>query len=751
LTRAAQALANAQDRARGLIRELVRDIGNSSGVRDNTGVRGQITVVTPGQAPNTFVASTLPSMKLDIIKPAEGDPRRGPTGAFINPDTGKEDPTLQAPKGQVVLPASGGMSLERVFVGLRQPAVDTDGDGFFDRPGYYNNPYDGLLMASNTLQDNLYVLLKANVQVKIWDRTLNKYVVNTAFFQDANGDDVPDDIDDPAFFTLLPGVDANYVTGALTVAGQAKAARIANWLKRSNVVTETSRFDMIAPVYDRRTRQVYYVGNVPQLVPLVRFQPTRVTSEPAAPKSAVRSGEETSNMIKIGPDMFRTQYGLWASLLMRTWPSAWPTNLAANGDRAGDVRRRWDQAVNGPNPYLVARNWYDVNGAERFSVFGFDPNTMTNDIAEGVEVFDVTRFAEVHRIPKPDWIANAGATYPYAFTEAVNAANARSGWLSQQIWRLNFVPFVPDTRNGLAISSFDSREVGNDQTIPFDYRVPTWAQQSARGLPLDLRLGIRVSPYDGTTALDYTPNNDPDVATGNWYDTIFQPINRRFNKLWTDFPTLAPGLDRSQYVKRFIDLRVMPQADGTNGPLDPGNGIARPYITPGSETIIGPDQRPGANYGKYVRYTRVSQRPVGANQYFINYVDQPEPDWSLLGIAFGGIVGNIYDPLDYSPTSLLQAVIEAPYRAGYVELNSRFGEPIPSGYTDTTGFQPTGNIFVSYRFQFTEPNDVVAVDYDSTQVMEINLTIRNYPQTQNIPNPQSITVKGSAEVRNFVR
>jgi hypothetical protein len=58
---------------------------------------------------------------------------------------------------------------------------------------------------------------------------------------------------------------------------------------------------------------------------------------------------------------------------------------------------------------------------------------------------------------------------------------------------------------------------------------------------------------------------------------------------------------------------------------------------------------------------------------------------------------------------------------------------------------------VTYRFQTTEPNDVVAVDYDSTQVMEVNLTVRNYPQVNNIPNPQTVTVKGAAEVRNFVR
>lgn len=750
LTRAAQAFANAQDLARTLIRSIEREVGNAAAVRDNTGNRGGITVVTPGKD-GTPVASTLPSMKLDLVKPSEGDASlRDADGAFYNPDTGKFDPTLQGPKGQVSLPAAAGMAMRRYFVGLRAPLTyNAAGDPI--GAGTYNNPYDGLLMGRNGAQDNLFVLYRAEVQVKVWDRNLRKYVVNTRLFQDADNDGQPDDIDDPAFFTLLPGVDYN--AGGFIGNGLAKAQRIGQWLKRSVVVTETSRFDMVAPIYDKGSRKVHYVGNRPQLVPLIRFQPTRVTSEPAAGQSTVRAGEEGPNMVKVGPDMFRTQYGAWSSLLMRMWPSAWPANYAANGDRAGNVRLRWDQAGNGTSPYLVARTWYDNNNKERFSLYAFDPNNagMTNDLIHGDEVFDITRYFEVRRLPKRDDVSGNPLPLPYAFSEAVNAADARTGWLGNALWRHNFVPFVPDTRNGQVVSSFESREVGTDQAIPYDYRVPTWGQQTATGLGLDLRTGVRVSPYDAANALDYTPNNDPDINTGTWSDLVFQPVNRRFNKLWADFPLLAPGLDRAQYVKRFIDLRVCQQPDNTNGPLDPANGLARTYITPGSETVIGPDQKPGPNYGKYIRYTRSALRPVGANQYFINYVDQPEPDWLSLGINFSGIVGNIYDPLDYSPTSLLQAILQPQYRAGYIELNSRFGEPIPSGYGDASGFHPTGNIFVSYRFQFTEPNDVVAVDYDSTQVMEVNLTIRNYPQTQNIPNPQSITVKGSAEVRNFVR
>ncbi|MBS1712862.1 MAG: prepilin-type N-terminal cleavage/methylation domain-containing protein [Armatimonadetes bacterium] len=741
LTRAAQGFADAQDKARSLIARLERELQNAAAVRDNSASRGACTVVVPGKD-GTAVATDLPFTKLDAYKPSEGDPTRGPSGAFINPDTGKEDPTLQAPKGQPNFPAASGMSMTRYFVGLHSP-VSTGAGGQPVAPGVYNNPYDGLLMSLNASRDNLYVLYRAEVQVKVWRN--GQYVVNTDLFQDANNDGQADDIDDPAFFTLLPGVDANYANGSLTAQGQAKGLRILNWLKKARVVTEVSRYDMVQAVYDRRTRAVYYVNNVPQLVPLVRFQPTRVTSEPAAGTTAVRTGEETNNALKVGPETFTTQYGAWSSLLTRTWPSIWPATFAANGARAGDQRARWGSDPNDPTPaYIVGRTWNN-GGADVFSLFYYDPATMADDMNDGLEIFNVTRCLDIRRLPRPD--VNAGGyVYPFAFTDSVNAATLNGNVGA----RLNFVPAVPDTRNGKLLSSFDSREVGTDQTLPYEYRVPSWGQQSAAGQPFDLRTGVRVSPYNGGAAQDYTPNNDPDVGTGVWTDPIFQPVNRRFNKLWNDFPTLLPGLDRAQYVKRFIDLRVCPQPDGTPSVLDPASGIGRAFVTPGSETVIGPDQRPGPNFGRYVRYSRVSQRPVGPNQYLINYVDQPEPDYSLV-FAGQSIIGNPYDPLTPVPQTPVQALIQPQFRAGYVELNSRFGEPIPSGYSDSSGFHPTGNIFVTYRFQYTEPNDVIAVDYDSTQVMEVSLTIRNYPQTQNLPNPPSITVKGSAAVRNFVR
>jgi len=44
----------------------------------------------------------------------------------------------------------------------------------------------------------------------------------------------------------------------------------------------------------------------------------------------------------------------------------------------------------------------------------------------------------------------------------------------------------------------------------------------------------------------------------------------------------------------------------------------------------------------------------------------------------------------------------------------------------------------------------MAVDYDTRQLMEVLLTVRNYAQTT-LPNPQYVTLKATATVRNPIR
>jgi prepilin-type N-terminal cleavage/methylation domain-containing protein len=689
LSRAAESFAAAQDRARTLIAEIEQEISDGAGVRDNSGARGAIDVVVPG-ADATPVVVRLENSKLDIILPAEGDPGNQIGGAYINPDTGKADPTLRAPRGQVNLPVGQGQTILRYFIGLRAPIVDADNDGVYDTAGQYTNPYDALLTAVEGGRDNLFVLYRAEV------------TNSPEFFEVVNGTTV---LDDPSFFTMLPGVDYDEVTGEIL--NTDKADRIENWMRNARVLTEISRYDMVRPVYNKATQEVIYDGNVPRLISLVQFNPTRVSNEPLESMLAVRTGEEADNAEKVGPDAFKADYGAWTSAVIRYWPSTYPEAFDPGQD-AGAVRPAWQAG----EPYLVARPRLSGDGQQvGYSLFAFDPNSMANDAVEGVEVFDVARYIQAEQ-----------QNQPWAFTQAVNDANARSGWLSDETLRETFVPFVPEPRGGRLVASFDVREGGGNQGAPAD---------------LTPRLG---------TGPALTPAQDGAAGPGSDWSS-FDAVNQRFNSLWNNWDSLAPDLDRSRFVKRYVDLRTLPTADGLLTPLAPEDlrsggfssilaGLSRAQIVPGSETVIGPDQNPGPNYGNLVRYTRVTQRPVGPNQYLINYVDQQEPDYDALGFPVGA---EYYDPGTYVPGDLLSEVIQPRFRAGYLELNSRFGEPLPEG-----------NIFVTYRFQFTEPEDLVAVDYDTAEAIDIVLTIRNYPQTS-LPNPPSVTVRGSAKVRNFVR
>lgn len=679
LTRSAQGFSEAQDRARILIDRISREIGNASGVRANEGLAGAVAVVVPGAngQPETVI---LPYTKLDLVVPAQGDPSAIVNGAFVDPNTGKGDPTLRAPKGQVVLPAAPGASIVRYWVGLRRPFATEAGVRV---PRRYDNPYDGLLTARSTNRDNLYVLYRAEVQPIVFQN--GQYRVNAALFVDANNDGAPDDIDDPAFFTLLPGTDVatepvNNQGGALTAAGQAKAQRIQNWLSRATVVTEISRYDMIRPIYDRRSRQVTYdpnaanVLNVPRLVPLIQLRPTRVTNEPAEGMTAVRQGQEADGMDREAPDVYRTQYGAWTNPVVRLWPAGWDPNVPA------------------ANSYLVGR---PDPAAPGLSVFLYDPD-LGAELSTGTELFDIEEYASS---------LNLNRRFP--FSRAVSAANTRSGWLGNALARAAFEPFFLDARGGRVVASFDISEVGNPAQ-PVDPNNP-------RNLPV------------AATGPALTPNNDAGLGAGVFSDAQYASINRKFNKIWNDYPALRPNLHR------FLDLRVVPTGDGTPTPLNPiaTIGFDRARIVPGSEVVYGPDQVPGANYGSMVRYTRTVGNP-GPNQYRLNYVDLAEPtDYTLLGVP--------NPPAQYTPTDFVSAVIQPRFRAGYLQFNSDPNVPLPQG-----------NIFVSYRFQFTGKGDVVAVDYDSREIMSILLTIRNYPQTTQ-PDPQSITLNGAAKVRNFLR
>ncbi len=707
-TRSAQAFSDAQDRARIVADRIAREIGNAASVRNTQNVVATTLNGNPASVlanslivkvpkigsqsnPNpTLIEVVLPYVKLDIVKPAEGDYSQSP-GQYKNPNNGFIDPTLLAPRGQPVLPVAPGSTVVRYFVGLRDPF------------NAYNNPYDGILMGRSGSRDNLFVLYRVEFQPYIYragtgsngDISSRWRPNPTYFLSDPVTDTVITNFDDPRFFLW----DNAYPN---------KKTIIQNWQTHAVIQTEINRYDMIQPVYDKFSHQVTYSGDAPLIVPLIQFRPSHMSNDPAMGQVASRQGEETNNGAAIGPDVYRTQYGLWTNQIARVWPQGWAPAGSASGF----------------NQYFVGRN-DPSNGKSGappgYSVYFYDPSVSQTDYNSGQECFDIFTY---------DYVSANSGLYP--FTQAINAANNRSLWLENQNIRNLFVPFDMNTAKGALVTSFNISEVGDPSQSP--------PASNPQNLPSVLSSPDALSVY--------SPIQDPNrvlagstyVINGNFYDPAFQTINELFNWVAINAPNITP--------ERHIDLRVTPNGDGTASPLSPVSGFAKCTIVPGSEVVYGPDQLPGPNQGNTVRYVRTTHNP-GPNQYSINYTDQPEPaDYALLGLSPSQLAG--FKPGVYDGTNFCSALIQPRFKKGYIKLNSDPNYPIPFGQ-----FQ------VSYRFQFNgsganvpagvNASDVFAVDYDTRQLISVQLTIRNYPQTTNIPNPQTATVKATASVRNVIR
>lgn len=704
LTRASQAYSEAQAAATTVRDTIMDDLASAAGVRFNPTDQGGVNLELPSGVVN------FPGTKIDILLPAEGDPTRGPSGAFINPDTGKEDPTYNAPRGQVELPAVPGMSIVRYWIGLRTPLADLDGDGEPEN-NPYNDPFSGVLMPINQNSDNLFVLYRAEVQPMVYDEGLGRYVPNTALFTDLDNNDQPD-YDDPDFFRLAGG-DLD-IAGDLTPQGVQKVARINNWRERASVVTQLSRYDMIQAKTVMRfdaasgtTRRMQYSDARAGVVPLIRFQPRQVSDESVTGQRSVRIGDETDNPLKIGPETYRTEDGQWSGNVVKIFAGTYAEPIGPGPASSGGFVRPASGAAY-PYSYIVSPN-RGGDGVLYAQIDSADTPTA---------LFD----AQLYSLLK-----KRGTPYPFtaavASADNINVTNGIAGARTDPQHIDLMVATVVDPTSGTIIASFDIKDVGDDDTGPF-------AEPENRFPSDGTDPGVDTGPAE-------TPNSDVDVSAAGspWVaaDT-FRTINNRFNNIWQRWNDFAPTLDRARFAKRYINLGQVLQPGGIDSPLSRLNGMSRAVVTPGSEVVYGPDQRPGPGYGTLVRYSRIASRPVGANQYYINYTDMPEPDWETVFATAPS-----YDPKVFDPDDFVSAVLQPQYRAGYVEFNSKFGEPLPEG-----------NIFVGYRFQFTEPNDRLVVDYDTGDTVEVVLTIKNFPQS-NVEFAKAVTVKGSTRVRNYFR
>lgn len=190
-------------------------------------------------------------------------------------------------------------------------------------------------------------------------------------------------------------------------------------------------------------------------------------------------------------------------------------------------------------------------------------------------------------------------------------------------------------------------------------------------------------------------------------------------------------------------------------PAGQGGNLVTPSLTPGSELVFGPDQRPGMHYGWRTQYTRVPANSgvIGPNQYTINYVNNPNPlpgsTWQTVPSLYAG-----YIQFDSAPDG-------ASYNSGTLQnggtgIDSSTGLPaagpnmLPIFKLDPANGLldlPSDPVEIYYNFQMNQPGDVVKIDYLTRDLMIFSLEMRLYDT--NSAEPQITRLTDKIRVRNL--
>jgi prepilin-type N-terminal cleavage/methylation domain-containing protein len=194
-------------------------------------------------------------------------------------------------------------------------------------------------------------------------------------------------------------------------------------------------------------------------------------------------------------------------------------------------------------------------------------------------------------------------------------------------------------------------------------------------------------------------------------------INARYNTALSQVPNNAPN------IRRYVSLMDL----DNNGAMDgAANHLTFPTasIVPGSEVVIGPDQRPGPNYGSPIRYQRVSAANAtpGLNQYRILYQD---------AVPYQEVLRNY----GFTPQLL----------RGYIEFNSDPNTPLP----------PNAKIFVTFFYRFNLESDSYVADYQTRRLMNLKMGLKfygaqqpvNYSLTTQLEAPNIVQVRGGIRAR----
>ncbi|OYT72044.1 MAG: hypothetical protein CFK49_04015 [Armatimonadetes bacterium JP3_11] len=270
------------------------------------------------------------------------------------------------------------------------------------------------------------------------------------------------------------------------------------------------------------------------------------------------------------------------------------------------------------------------------------------------------------------WVANLTR-----IQQMLHTGQPVSGWFND---RLNYftdaepMAFYVNTEAGL-----------------IDMALPWWFQFPAQGV--SFKTGAYLTPFN---------DSNPMLDT----------INGRFNAEYQRDPNNAPN------IRRYVSLLDL----DANGALDPPtNHLTLPNasLVPGSEVVIGPDQRPGPNYGRPIRYQRVSAGTAtpGPNQYRILYQD---------AVPYTEVMSTY----GFTPQLL----------RGYIEFYSDPNTPLP----------PNAQIFVTFFYRFNLNGDSYVADYQTRRLMNLKMGLKfygaqqpvNYALTTQLEAPNIVQARG---------
>jgi prepilin-type N-terminal cleavage/methylation domain-containing protein len=194
-------------------------------------------------------------------------------------------------------------------------------------------------------------------------------------------------------------------------------------------------------------------------------------------------------------------------------------------------------------------------------------------------------------------------------------------------------------------------------------------------------------------------------------------INARYNTALSQVPNDAPN------IRRYVSLMDL---DNDGRMDDARNHLTFPTasIVPGSEVVIGPDQRPGPNYRRPIRYQRVSAANAtpGPNQYRILYQD---------AVPYQEVLRNY----GFAPQLL----------RGYIEFYSDPNTPLP----------PDTEIIVTFFYRFNLESDSYVADYQTRRLMNLKMGLKfygaqqpvNYSLTTQLEAPNIVQVRGGIRAR----